>query len=456
MRRYSAYPLITCDPYFSVWSMSDNLNDDYTRHWTGAKHPLTGIIVVDGVPKIFMGKFCNNSEENEFGPGKMNQKSVVVTPLKTVYTFDDGIIELEVSFVTPLVLDDLKFMSRPVSYIVYKIKSIDGEKHNCKMYIDVSALLVVDNQDEKICINKTSYSSCISNCKAVSMGIESTVLEKSGDDTRISWGTLHFAGRGGAYGEIDDKIKKFCFKNQGETESIDIFNKMISANEDYPCAYYVKDYEVKDDEVDDFVCIGFDDIHSLEYFGKPVDAFYKKDGDEFSTIFKDSINNFEAIMKKINEFEAKVLSDARKISKEYADLISISYRQAIGAHKLAYDGKQGLFVSKECFSNGCAATVDVTYPSMPLFLKYNPNLLEYMLNPVFDYAYSAEWNYEFAPHDVGQYPLLNGQVYGLKDGELKYEYQMPVEECGNMLLCVAALSRTKNNTDYAKKHFDIL
>ena len=89
------------------------------------------------------------------------------------------------------------------------------------------------------------------------------------------------------------------------------------------------------------------------------------------------------------------------------------------------------------------ATVDVTYPSIPLFLLYAPELVEGMLNPVFKLVEKGYWDYPFAPHDVGTYPLANGQAYGyalryIQSGD-PFTKQMPVEECGNMILCVAAV-----------------
>ena len=140
--------------------------------------------------------------------------------------------------------------------------------------------------------------------------------------------------------------------------------------------------------------------------------------------------------------------------KKYAHLLQLALRQVLAAHKLVVDTHgELLYISKECFSNGCAATVDVSYPSIPLFLLYDPELVKGMMRPIFRYAESTLWPYDFAPHDVGTYPILNGQAYS---GGTDPEGQMPVEECGNLLVMATAVARAEDNAAFAREHRPLL
>ena len=86
------------------------------------------------------------------------------------------------------------------------------------------------------------------------------------------------------------------------------------------------------------------------------------------TAILEAAEDYQETIARCEEFSSTLITDARKAGGEkYAELLTLAYRQVIAAHKLVLDENgELLYISKECHSNGCAATVDVSYPSIPL------------------------------------------------------------------------------------------
>ncbi|HEX8187288.1 MAG TPA: DUF4965 domain-containing protein, partial [Pyrinomonadaceae bacterium] len=202
--------------------------------------------------------------------------------------------------------------------------------------------------------------------------------------------------------------------------------------------------------------LAYDDLFSVEYFNRRLRPYWRRTGAEAADLLRAAARDYPSLKDRCEKFDAELMSDLRAAGgEEYARVAALAFRQTVAAHKLAadWDGTP-LFFSKENFSNGSIGTVDVTYPSAPFFLLFNPQLLKAQVRPVLDYAGSARWKFPFAPHDLGTYPLANGQTYG--GGERTEENQMPVEESGNMLLLVAALAKAEGDAKFAEGYWPLL
>lgn len=595
--RAPSYPLVTIDPYTSIWSFNDQLNEDATRHWTGKKHPLIGALRVDGKTYRFMGMeepplkvilptaanqkweaayteqepvanwtatdfndtswkqgkaafgttdmpnlstpweskdiwvrrtfdlaedyslqtlileyshddifelYINGTQVISTGyswnnniiyelpdevkaslkPGKnviaahchnrvggayvdfglfmreknstyfdlpAVQKSVNVLPTQTFYTFECGPVELNLIFTAPLLMDDLDLMTRPVNYISYQVKPLDGQPHEVQVYMEATPDLAVNVPGQEVESEAFLGDADGKLVYARTGTTEQPVLQKKGDDVRIDWGYFYMAAGKkehvnvgiGAYRQM-----KKLFAEKGNVSMVGLPSENGPAAEGVLCLS--DDLGKVSSVADGFMMVGYDDLYAIQYFNDNRMAYWKHDGKVDMIQALDKANaDYTSIMNRCRAFDTRMMNDAEKAGgKEYAELCALAYRQSLAAHKLVTD-KEGnlLFFSKENFSNGSIGTVDITYPSAPLYLLYNPELLKGMMNPIFYYSESGKWKKPFAAHDVGTYPLANGQTYG---GD------MPVEESGNMLILTTAIALREGNADYAKKHWEVL
>ncbi len=588
-----AYPLITHDPYFSIWSMTDKLNASPTKHWTGSEQQLTGMIKVDGKmyrvlgaeSKTYQSVLSTSDEQSyttkytETEPGerwmntafndaswktgkapftnntsmqgtqwlskniwarrtftlnnlnynklflKINhdddaevylngeqiykykgwlnkfqyfaiddaikqklkkgknvlaihvfnntggamldagisnepamkansnivvadQKNVTVNATQTIYDFTCGNVDATLTFTSPLLLDDLNLLARPVSYITYSVKANDDNTHNVQVYLGASTNIATNTPGQQI-ITDVYSTPQLSILKAGT--IEQPILKKRGDDLRIDWGYMYVAAPASA------KAVQYITK---AAEASDVFmrfsasKKMAwvakSLGKDLVLNTIIDLGKINNMPKEQFFLLGYDDLYSIQYFKQNLKSWWKNDASQ--TIEKQltqAAADYKSVMQKCASWNEKLHNDAVNAGgKNYADLCVLAYRQSVAAHKLV-KSPQGdlLFLSKENFSNGSINTVDITYPSAPLFLVYNPELMKGMLNGIFYFSESGKWTKPFAAHDLGTYPLANGQTYG--EG-------MPVEESGNMIILTAAIAKAEGNANYAKKHWQTL
>lgn len=382
--------------------------------------------------------YCNNKVANgllDFGLSieKENsmrfntaaqQTSVDVQATQTHYSFVCGKINLKLTFTAPLLMNDLDLLSRPVNYISYEITSNDGHPHNVELHFEAATRWALDHPAQPAILETFEHDGLVFG-KTGSK--EQAILAKKGDDVRIDWGYFYMAAENSW--EISTNGAGDGTKNKAL-----ILSKQLGS---------LKEASGK-------IMLGYDDIYSIQYFGENLRPYWNRSGSEnILSQFKKAFNEYDKLIASCNNFDVELIKQAAASGgRKYAELCALAYRQAIAAHKLVQAPNGDLlWLSKENFSNGSIGTVDITYPSAPLFLYYNPELAKGLLNHIFYYSESGRWTKPFAAHDVGTYPLANGQTYS---GD------MPVEETGNMLILTAAIARITGSAVYAEKHWDVL
>jgi hypothetical protein len=443
--RAPATPLIAHDPYFSIWSTTDKLTDSDTSHWTGSPQPLIGIARIDGKPYRFMGR-------NPESVAAMQQTASSITATHTRYEFRQDGVTLELTFFTPAMMNDLALLSRPVTYLTWEVKSTDASTHQVSVLLDVDPVIAVNDRSQQVVTLRNQTSSL----NVLSVGSrDQAILNRSGDDLRIDWGYFHLA-----VPKNEDSTTAIAprsaetFADDGKLPAGDSILMPHPANWEGPHLAAALNFgSVGSAAVTRHLLVSYTEEFAIQYLERNLRPYWQRDKMAVEEMLDTAESQYSMLETRGKAFDTELAADLTKAGGEhYAALAILAYRQTLAAHKLVADvnGDPMLF-AKENFSNGCIATVDVLYPSAPFFLFFQPKLLEAQLRPVLEYSSLARWKFPFSPHDLGQYPLANGQVYG--GGEKTEEDQMPVEESGNMIILVDAVARAEGSAALAERYW---
>ena len=441
--RPPATPLVTHNPYFSIWSDGDTLNKEETVHWTGHPNPLTSLLRIDGKVYRLMGR----------RPGEpLPQVDRQVTALHTTYRFAGAGVNVTLTFYTPSLTTDLDLLSRPVTYLTWAVASTDGGTHKVEALLDASADLATSYPGQPV----TASRARTQQTDVVSVGSrDQQVLNRSGDDLRIDWGYFRIAvphDESATLATGSDLLKQFAAGALPQEDDLSVPTGQNHNSDHIAAALDLG--SVGQTPVSRHVLLAYTEDYAFQYFHQNLRPYWQRNGMTVGTMLDHAATEYTALEQKGAAFDKTFQQQMTAAGGEkYAWLCTLSYRQALAAHSLVAgpDGEPLTF-EKENFSNGDTATVDVIYPTAPIWLLFNPKLLHAEILPVLRYAsMENRWHFPFAPHDLGRFPLANGQEYG--GGEKTEEDQMPVEETGNMLILVDALARTENDTALAAQYW---
>ncbi len=399
-------------------------------------HNTTGGAYID------FGLF-ENTYETPQGVQVAQQKSVDVMATSTYYTFTCGPVELDLVFTAPMVITDLDLISTPINYISYRVRSTDGAAHDVQFYFATTPIMTVNEAFQAVDVELVNERG-VDYVKAGSTA--QNVLGRVGDLISIDWGYLYLPAVNGKAVFAPTAITENTFVTTGGLPACaDKVTNQSPANT--TTLAYCHDFGSVTTG-SSYMMIGYDEVKDIRYFGQDYPGYWARNGKTITEAFDDFRDNYDSNMRRAREQDQIIYDDAlASANRQYAELLSGVYRQVLAAHKLFQDdGGRLLYFSKENNSNGCVNTVDLTYPSAPLFLMYNTDLQKGMMTSIFEYSKTRRWTKQFAAHDLGTYPHANGQVYG---GD------MPLEESGNMLTVAAMISKIDGNTDWVDTYWSI-
>ena len=438
--RVPAIPLITHTPYFSAWLMGDHLNRDWAKHWSGNIQAIAGYIKIDG--KAY--RFCGNGNRAD----EMPQVGTEITATTSTFKFEKDGVAFDVNFVSPLLPKNLEISTRPATYVNTSTRATDGKSHQVGVYFDFTAEWCVGEPGQTVVASRNK----ISGLDALSFRrADQPTLKRAGDQITIDWGTFWAAA------SQDENWSSLISSHELSRTSFvkgtpldeDDLRFPRAANDDFPVLAFQTSLEAGKEPTERTLVVAYDEDYALEYFKRPIRPYWNRGEIGMGQLLKKVHAEQDSVFRACDQFDKDLAAQLLAVSPDYLTIGDLAYRQCVAGHGIVQDINGDLLAfSKENTSNGCIGTVDVLFPAAPFYLYFNPDFLKAQLKPLLDYGSSPRWKFDFAPHDLGQYPKANGQVYG--GGERTEENQMPVEESANLLILALAYQRASGDKEFAK------
>ncbi|KAF7355439.1 DUF1793-domain-containing protein [Mycena sanguinolenta] len=497
----SAIPLAVRTPYLSAWLPQGEgaaLNDAWATFWTGMIVGWAGFVKVDGTPYVFLG--APSVPSVTFS--KAVQKSSQFTSTQSIFVLSAGPVDLTVTFLSPVEPNDLVKQSIPFSYMAVSAAATDGKSHSVQVYSDISAEWTSGDNSLTVNWNSTTSGSILTH--QVQLETQ-TVFGEVNDHTQCAWVSGSWLAL-----QLTVTLRRVCilFHPRMSVAAFPSISHILTDKQTVSATYQTgQDIVVRAQFVtngkltntldtnfraieDDWPVFGFaHDLGTVTTVSTPVvfsvghirdpaleyiiaggalenrNLYYMSEFSTSAAVIAEFLGDYSAALTRANRFDAQVQTDASKISADYAAIVALSIRQALGAVEItlsktstgAFNTSDIIVFMKEISSDGNVNTVDVIFPAWQVFGWGNDQYLN-LLSGRSSCTRTLLWantcskassvirrldnirTNKWSVHDLGSsYPKALGHNDGADEA-------MPVEESGNMV--IMALS-------YAQKTGDI-
>ncbi|KAJ7283979.1 DUF1793-domain-containing protein [Mycena rebaudengoi] len=452
-------PLAVRTPYVSAWlpqGAGAALNDVWPAFWTGQTLGWAGFVKVDGRAFSFMG--TPNVPGGTFT--KATQRSSKFTSTQSIFVLSAGPVDITVTFLSPVEPNDLIKQSIPFSYLAVSAASTDGAAHTVQVYTDISAEWVSGDNGLTVNWNSTTSGSILTH------QVQLTNPTQFGENAdHIQYGSAFYSTPntvGATFQTGSDVNVRAQFVNNGRlANTLDTGFRAINNN--WPVFGLAHDLgsvtrasapvvfsvgHIRDPAISYIVAGGGFQSRSLYFFSQfPTSA----------SVISSFLCDYSAALSRANTFDAKVQTDAGRISANYVGVVALSIRQAFAAMELTiskngntFNTSDVILFMKEISSDGNMNTVDVIFPAWPIFLYTNPALGKFLLEGLFRYQASGQYPNKWSVHDLGSsYP----RAVGHNDGN---DEAMPVEESGNMVIMALSYALKTGDNSHLQQYRGLL
>ncbi|KAJ7368444.1 DUF1793-domain-containing protein [Mycena albidolilacea] len=455
----SSIPLAVRTPYLSAWlpqGAGAALNDVWASFWNGNILGWAGFVKVDGVSYVFLG---TPNVPATFS--KAIQKSSQFTSTQSIFVLSAGPVDITVTFLSPVEPTDLVKQSIPFSYMAVSAAATDGKSHSVQVYSDISAEWVSGDNSLTVNWNSTTSGSILTHQVQLQTP---TVFGEVNDHTQ--YGSAFYSTPntvGATFQTGADVTVRAQFINNGRlANTLDTGFRAISNN--WPVFGLAHDLgtittattpvvfsvgHIRDPAIQYIVAGGATQNRNLYFLSQfPTSA----------AVISSFLGDFSAALTRANAFDAKVQTDAGKISADYASIVALSIRQAFMATELtisktstgAFNTTDVILFMKEISSDGNVNTVDVIFPAWSIFLYTNPMLGKFLLEGLLRYQASGQYPNKWSVHDLGSsYPKALGHNDGADEA-------MPVEESGNMVIMALSYAQRTGDISHLQRYSALL